>query len=204
MIGFLRRIYKKRTSLAHLKKLKELCVMGDDFCKSPFYSDSMLQLLNVKVKNLTGDNKKINFGSKCNVSVNIFLNRKGSINIGNYVYINQGCSLRIDHNLTIGSNCMFGPNVTIWDTDNHPLSAKMRFEQTIEIPNITALDSYESSGGDINIGDNVWIGMDALVLGGVTIGNGSIVSARSVVTNDIPPMTIVAGVPARKIGDVPN
>jgi acetyltransferase-like isoleucine patch superfamily enzyme len=46
--------------------------------------------------------------------------------------------------------------------------------------------------------------MDSLILGGVTIGNGAIVAARSVVTKNVPPMSIVAGIPARIIGEVPE
>ncbi len=53
--------------------------------------------------------------------------------------------------------------------------------------------------GDIVIGNDVWIGYEAVVLSGVTIGDGAIVAARSVVTKDVPPYTIVGGVPARPI-----
>lgn len=53
--------------------------------------------------------------------------------------------------------------------------------------------------GDIVIGNDVWIGYEAIIMAGVTIGDGAIVGARAVVTKDIPPYTIVGGVPARKI-----
>ena len=53
--------------------------------------------------------------------------------------------------------------------------------------------------GDIIIGNDVWIGYEALILAGVTIGNGAIIGARAVVTKDIPPYTIVGGVPAKAI-----
>lgn len=53
--------------------------------------------------------------------------------------------------------------------------------------------------GDIVIGNDVWIGYEAVVLAGVTIGDGAIVAARAVVTKDVPPYTIVGGVPARPI-----
>ena len=48
------------------------------------------------------------------------------------------------------------------------------------------------------------IGMDALILGPVRIGRGAVIAARSVVTKDVPPLSLVAGVPAKKIGDVPS
>lgn len=53
--------------------------------------------------------------------------------------------------------------------------------------------------GDIIIGNDVWIGYEAVIMSGVTIGDGAIIGARSVVTKDIPPYTIVGGVPARQI-----
>ena len=53
--------------------------------------------------------------------------------------------------------------------------------------------------GDITVGNDVWIGYEAVILSGVTIGDGAIVAARSVVTKDVPPYTIVGGVPARPI-----
>ena len=53
--------------------------------------------------------------------------------------------------------------------------------------------------GDILIGNDVWIGYEAVILSGVTIGDGAIVAARSVVTKDVPPYTIVGGVPAKPI-----
>lgn len=53
--------------------------------------------------------------------------------------------------------------------------------------------------GDIVVGNDVWIGFEAVILAGVTIGDGAIIGARAVVTKDVPPYTIVGGVPARPI-----
>ncbi len=53
--------------------------------------------------------------------------------------------------------------------------------------------------GDITVGNDVWVGYEAVILAGVTLGDGAIVAARSVVTRDVPPYTIVGGVPARPI-----
>lgn len=59
-------------------------------------------------------------------------------------------------------------------------------------------------GGDIVIEDNVWIGMEALILGGVTIGENSVVAARSVVTKDVPANCLVAGIPAKVVKKIGN
>jgi acetyltransferase-like isoleucine patch superfamily enzyme len=60
-------------------------------------------------------------------------------------------------------------------------------------------DGHPWSKGDVVIGNDVWIGLEALVMSGVTIGHGAVVGARAVVTHDIPPYAVVAGVPARVI-----
>ena len=59
-------------------------------------------------------------------------------------------------------------------------------------------DAWDNKG-DIVIGNDVWIGFEAVILGGVTVGDGSVVGARAVVTKDVPPYTIVGGVPAKPI-----
>jgi acetyltransferase-like isoleucine patch superfamily enzyme len=64
--------------------------------------------------------------------------------------------------------------------------------------------SYEADGSSITIKEDVWIGMDALILGGVTMGKGAVVAARSLVTKDVAPYTLVGGVPTKVIGSVPE
>ena len=60
-------------------------------------------------------------------------------------------------------------------------------------------DKAWDNKGDIVIGNDVWIGFEAVILAGVTIGDGAIIGARAVVTKDVPPYTIVGGVPAKPI-----
>ncbi len=204
MIKFLLRIKDNIKIRQQEKSLSESCIVGKNFCKSNYYKDHRKQLLNVKVNNHTYDKTKIQFGDYCNVSCQITLNNKGSIKIGDYVFINYA-KFRIDYDLIIGNNCMIGPNVAFWDTDNHPISAKLRHQQSVDFAtNFPLVRSYEALGGSISIGSDVWIGMDALILGGVKIGEGAIIAARSVVTKDVEPFTIVGGIPAKKIGDVPH
>jgi maltose O-acetyltransferase len=192
--SFLQKIRVKN----HIKFLNTVCVFGKGFCTSPLYESKDIQLLNVKINNKTKERNKIKFGDYCNVTVNIFLNEKGSIYIGDYVYMNN-IQMRIDYNLKIGSHCMFGPNVKLWDTKNHPLDPSERHKQCEYIAHHGFLDSYEAGGGDIIIGNDVWVGMDSIILGGVSIGNGSVVAAGSIVTKSIPENILVAGIPARYI-----
>jgi acetyltransferase-like isoleucine patch superfamily enzyme len=190
-----------RRVMQHRTALDRLAIIGENFCNAPYLSKT--HIFNVKIENRSGDRERIKIGSNCNLTINILLNHHGKIDIGDYVYMNGGCRLRVDHELHIGSYCLFGPGVIIWDTDNHSLSRNGRHRDAMMIPEMM-IDSYLADGGSIYIGNDVWICLDALILGGVHIGDGAVIAARSVVTKDVPPMKIVAGVPARIIGDVPE
>lgn len=199
LINFIKRKLKELSYSKYQTRLFKKIEVGTSFCNSPLYSGKYsFPLFRVNVHNQTGDKSRIRFGNYCNVAVNINLNKKGSITIGDYVYITSA-TFRIDHNLTIGSHCMFGPNVRLWDTDNHPINPLLRHKQCEFIAHYGIVDSYEANGGDIKIGNDVWIGMDAVIMGGVEIGNGAVVAAGSIVTKSVPPNTIVAGIPARII-----
>jgi len=196
----LKKIYQRNKARNHFANLNLLAVFGKEFCKSPFYKDE-LQILNVKITNKTGDKSKIRFGDYCNVSTNIFLNNKGSINVGDFVYMNY-VKMRIDYNLSIGSHCLFGPNVILWDTDSHPLSPKDRHDQCEFIAKNGFIDSYLANGGDIKIGNDVWIGMEVIILGNVNIGDGCVIAAGSIVTKSIPDNVLAGGIPARIIKEL--
>ncbi|MFD3811653.1 acyltransferase [Rhodococcus sp. NPDC058639] len=118
-----------------------------------------------------------------------------------------GASIEIGHNVglsgtvicsassvSIGDNCLIGADVTIADTDFHPISPATG-RRNAPLPGARTEDR-------ICIGSDVFIGAGTHVLKGVRIGSGAVVGTRSVVTRDIPPMTIAAGNPARPIGRV--
>ena len=92
--------------------------------------------------------------------------------------------------LTLGNNVLIGPNVVII-TGNHDY-------EKADLPSI----EQEYYGKPIHISDNVWIGANAVVLGGVSIGEHSVVAAGAVVTRDVAPYTVVGGNPAKKIRDI--
>ena len=69
-------------------------------------------------------------------------------------------------------------------------------EWSLEVGNITKAWDYK---GDIRVGNDVWIGYEAIIMSGVTIGDGAIIGTRAVVTKDVPPYTVVGGVPAKAI-----
>jgi acetyltransferase-like isoleucine patch superfamily enzyme len=92
--------------------------------------------------------------------------------------------------LFMGNNVLIGPNAVIV-TGNHDY----------EKVDLTALEQ-EYYGKPIHIGDNVWIGANAVVLGGVTIGEHAVIAAGAVVADDVEPYTVVGGVPTKKIRDI--
>ena len=97
--------------------------------------------------------------------------------------------------VTIGANVFIGPNVSLL-TPIHPLCWQDRnvfFNE--KTGNVTNLER----AGAITIGDNCWLGGNVTVCGGVTIGEGCVIGAGSVVTRDIPPNSLAAGVPCKVI-----
>lgn len=89
--------------------------------------------------------------------------------------------------IRIGNNVLFGPDVMV-------TAANYRFNDGSPVTE-QAMDE-----ADVEIGDDVWLGTRAIVLPGVTIGNGAIIGAGAVVTRSVPPFSIAVGVPARVVG----
>jgi len=114
---------------------------------------------------------------------------KGSvIEIGDDVGI-SGCSITAHRRITIGNRVLIGSGVLITDSDAHPINPAFR------------QDAHYIGIAPVEIGDDVFLGARAIILKGVHIGNGAVVGAGAVVTKDVPPFAIVAGNPAREIGN---
>ena len=97
-----------------------------------------------------------------------------------------GGSICAAEKISIGNNVAIGANTTIIDTDFHPLD-----------PDLRRLHPQQAKTAPITIEDDVFIGMQSMILKGVTIGRGAVVGAGSVITRDIPAYTVVAGNPAK-------
>lgn len=115
-----------------------------------------------------------------------------SITIGDNAFLNQGTHISAVNDLVIGDNLLTGSYVSIID-NNHGQN------KTIEELVIPPSERDLYSKGPIHIGNNVWIGDKASIFGGVTIGDGAIIGANSVVTHDIPAYSIAVGNPAKVI-----
>lgn len=104
-------------------------------------------------------------------------------------YMNYDCVIDVFSSVSIGHGVVISERVVIRDSDNHTIC-----EAGSEVENLS-----KSIAAPIAIEDHVWIGMNALILKGVTIGEGSIIAAGSVVNKDVPPHCLVGGVPAKVI-----
>jgi acetyltransferase-like isoleucine patch superfamily enzyme len=110
-----------------------------------------------------------------------------NIRVGRHVFVNQSCTIYDLAPVTIGDEVLIGPNVSLITT-SHPVAPSRRLAELVAEP--------------IDIGPNVWIATGVTVIGGVTIGEHSVVAAGSVVTGDVPAATLVGGNPARVIRSI--
>lgn len=116
--------------------------------------------------------------------VRIEIGKGGTVRIGNGTYINRNTLLVCESEINIGANCKISWDVIIMDSDLHPLNSK----ETVKKP--------------VYIEDKAWIGCRCIILKGVTIGEGAVVAAGSIVTKDVPAYTIYGGNPAKFITNV--
>ncbi|MDP1863762.1 MAG: CatB-related O-acetyltransferase [Thiobacillus sp.] len=119
------------------------------------------------------------------------------VRMGNQVYV--GKDVHIEANCRIGHFCLVANRVAIVGRHDHDFSAvgyPVRFSPWVGSKRLPSQYAHEEAV----IEDDVWLGYGTIVLTGVTVGRGSVVAAGSVVTRDIPPYSIAAGVPAKVIG----
>jgi acetyltransferase-like isoleucine patch superfamily enzyme len=101
--------------------------------------------------------------------------------------------------LSIGSFCSFAGNVQILLGGNHRSDWLSTFPFMVFFPSHANHASHSTSKGAVTIGNDVWVAQDAMILSGITIGDGAVIGARCVVTKDVPPYAIVAGNPGRVV-----
>lgn len=124
---------------------------------------------------------------------------RGRVTLGDYALV-HGARIICDAEVSIGGHALISWNVVLMDTYRVPFGARERRQELEQLPTRSKrLACADVPAQPIRIGNNVWIGFDACVLPGVNIGEGSVVGAKSVVTANVPPFTIVAGNPARVI-----
>jgi acetyltransferase-like isoleucine patch superfamily enzyme len=150
-----------------------------------------------RIRNIRGDANKIMVGRNTHISGELLtFAHGGEIVIGEWCYVGEGTRIWSADSIEIGNRVLISHSVNIFDSLTHPLQAAQRHKQVRQIllsghPRDIFLDERP-----IRILDDAWIGAGAFVLRGVTVGEGGVVAAGSVVTRDVPPYSIVAGNPA--------
>ena len=159
-----------------------------------------------RIFNIGRNQKKIRIGSNCVICGQIqTFAHAGEVEIGDWVFIGQDTRIWSAESVTIGNRVLISHQVNIIDTTSHSLDAGLRFAQTQAIFTVghPKTDPGLNSSA-IKIGDDAWISFGASIMRGVTIGEGAVIGACSVVTKDVAPYTVVAGNPARFIKNLPQ
>ena len=144
----------------------------NDNCKCDYGRSSIIRM-GKGSKIIVNGNFRFYYGA------DIQLFDRATLVLGNS-FINSDCKIRCSKNISIGDNCAISHDVTIMDSDYHQIEG-------------------EKNTKPIVIADDVWIGTRCTVLKGVTIGEGAVIAAGSIVTKDVMPHTLVAGNPARVV-----
>ncbi|RKF13775.1 sugar O-acetyltransferase [Alginatibacterium sediminis] len=136
-------------------------------------------------------------GRNVEISPPLTVDYGDTVFIGDDVFINSNFTLVNSAKVTIGDRVMIAPNVSLFSI-NHALSPELRFTHQDERGKDVRID-YPAP---ISIGNDVWIGGHAVVLAGVSIGDGAVIAAGSIVTKDVPAGVLVAGNPAKILREI--
>lgn len=135
---------------------------------------------------------RVSLGDSCSLEHGVYFNCAGgyrpevAVSLGEGCFIGSGCEFNITSRITVGKNTLIASGSRFID-HNHgtAMDADIKLQEQVELP--------------ITIGANVWIGANSIVLKGVTVGDGAIIAAGSVVTKPVEPFAVYAGVPAHLI-----
>ncbi len=171
---------------ANNEELIKMRIMCKDLC----FEYNSLKPSNLKerervIKELFGS-----IGENFDIEQPFFCDYGKNIIVGDNLFINHNCVILDCNKVTIGNNVFIAPNCGFY-TAGHPLEYEIRN---------TGLEYAKP----ITIGDNVWIGANTAILGGVHIGSGSVIGAGSLVKNDIPPNVVAVGNPCKVIKKINN
>lgn len=161
--------------------------------------------LSSKVHFILGENSLI----FCNIG---FQNNNGLITIGDRSYIADGTKLLCVNEIDIGNDVLISWDCTIYDNDSHNIEWENRKYDVLNMvkdyKNFGDINKHKDwnkiNSKKIKINDKVWIGFGVTILKGVVIGEGAVIAAKSVVTKNVQPYTVVAGNPARIVKYINN
>ena len=184
--------FQSYSNTAFIESSTDLFYMNTIKCKKGVYIDKLCRIHASAASIELGENNRIMTGA-------YLCSYVSNANTGEGIITGSDCWIGINAVLAsgqggifIGNNVLIGRNAAIV-TGNHD------FQRT-DVP--TTEQNYY--GKPININDNVWVGANATLLGGVSVGEHSVIAAGSVVTEDVPAYTVAGGVPARKLSEIKN
>ncbi len=133
----------------------------------------------------------------CYAGCSFSLGKQGRVTVGDFTLLN-GAILMAEESITIGRHVLISWNVGIADSDFHPIDPAQRLQDTLALAPFFEgrPERPPIRTAPVIIEDNVWIGMGAVILKGVTIGENSVVAAGAIVTRSVPANVVVAGNPA--------
>lgn len=137
---------------------------------------------------------QLKIGRNCRLEHGIYFKFDGiwkpgpSICIEDNVFIGAGCEFNIREGITVGANTLIASNCKFIDHDHGIAANKL-------------IGGQPCVNKSIKIGEDVWLGVNAVILKGVEIGNGAVIAASAVVNKSVPPFEIWGGIPAKKIGE---
>ncbi|MBP5375841.1 MAG: acyltransferase [Bacteroidaceae bacterium] len=186
-------IIKKIKKRHRLRKLNRIMRMGKGSC---VYKES-------RIINMQGEagRDRLVIGDHTHVRGELTIYPYGEgLRIGNNCYVGHNSIIRAANRIDIGNYVLISHSVNIIDTDSHEIDAEERAKAYMRLLE----EGHPKSPGLVKtapvvIHDHAWISYNVCVLKGVTIGEGAIVGAGSVVTKDVPAWTMVAGNPAKVI-----
>ena len=135
--------------------------------------------------------RRVSLGARTQLESDVWLKittESARITIGDYVFLGRGVEIDVSESVSIGHHVLLAPGVFITD-HTHGIAAG------------SPIDSQGCPSSAVTIEDDAWLGVRSVVLPGVRIGRGAVVGAGAVVTKDVSPGCIVAGVPARVLGE---
>lgn len=146
--------------------------------------------------NSSGDKERITLGAGvvCRGLLRVEKFGSGRIAIATNAYIGDDCLLSAAAQISIAEGAMLAHGVQIFDNDSHPLDPAARLADYASVQ--THGERGAIAAKPVSIGARAWIGFNAIIMKGVTIGENSVVAAGSVVTRDVLPNSVVAGNPA--------
>ena len=200
----IRQVVKRLKQLLTYNKSEHIIILKKEFCAT--YDETVVIRNADSIVNFKGDKTLIEIGKNSEINGRLIINPYGGkINIGTYCFIGYNTVVQSGTNIFIGNDVQISNNVNIVDNNAHELNHKEREVTARKI--LTEGYSHLTTRGnitanDIYIDDNVWINFNSIILKGVRIGRGAIVAAGSVVTKDVAPFTLVAGVPAKFVKNV--